>query len=83
MYAIRSYYGISHQLVDHPLILGHDLRPVIEALLRVKGPLLAGQALADDSGVLADEYAHFPPPASSTALAAASVSPSAARNNFV
>src|SRR5690606_9086465 len=56
---------------------GDDLRAVLEALLRVECALPAGDALADDLRLLADEDAHAAPPASETTFDAASFKSSA------
>src|SRR5690606_30662250 len=57
---------------------GHDLRAVVEALLRVKRALLAREALADHLRVFIDQNAHCAAPASCTTFEAASVRPVAA-----
>src|SRR5262249_7939702 len=51
----------------------HELRAVGERGFRVKGALLAGEALADHAGVLVYENAHACPFASATTFRAASV----------
>src|SRR5690606_21034440 len=81
----RCMHGVEHGHSDVLLAAtagrhaAHEARAVVEALLGMKSALLAGEALADDAGMLVDEDTHaltflFEPwAASATTFFAASV----------
>ena len=60
----RVAHGVEHRQTEVLLAASarrhaaDQLGAVLEALLRVKGPLLARETLADDARVLVDEYGH-------------------------